>query len=109
VDADAHYVARVDQLRTETDRVVRRLHSLTRHSWESRRESVYSLLVDLADLCAAAEGTARRPVPRLADHSLPDAVSVIAGDLIEALAAAPSPARLAAAEAALRALRSEIN
>lgn len=72
----------------------------------SRADVVHHLVQRLADLAASAESADRRTVPRLDnDLALPDQLRVIAADL---LAAAPAPAHLAAADAAVQAARTAL-
>lgn len=107
VEDPATYGAELLRLERDAERLVRRLRNLTTQRWSSRRESVTALLVELADLGARAEKRESRTVPTLPDHSLPDALSVLAGDLVDALAAAPSPALLAISVQAVRRASSE--
>jgi hypothetical protein len=107
VEDPATYGAELLRLERDAERLVRRLRNLTTQRWSSRRESVTALLVELADLGARAENRESRTVPTLPDHSLPDALSVLAGDLVDALAAAPSPALLAISVQAVRRAWSE--
>jgi hypothetical protein len=94
---------------------VARLHTQVRH-WEqprwsapapagTRADLMYALVQRLADLGADAEHRPHRPVPREPDLVLPDQLRVLADDL---LAADAPPAVLAAATAAVDALRSTI-
>jgi hypothetical protein len=72
----------------------------------SRADVVHHLVQRLADLAATAESQTHRPVPRLDnDLALPDQLRVVTADL---LAAAPSPAHLAAAETALSTARTAL-
>jgi hypothetical protein len=88
---------------------VRRLLAQTGH-WETGRWSaaagsrpgtrgdvVYALVQRLADLVAAAENRAPRPVPRLPDMILADQLRVMAADLASAPVSAPALAEATAA------------
>jgi hypothetical protein len=85
VDCEPTEADRLGRLAADVDQLVRRLRSLGRSSWESRRSSVRALLGDLADISARAEGRPFSAVPDLPDHGLADAVAVISGDLLEVL------------------------
>jgi hypothetical protein len=87
----------------ELTRLIRRLSSLSGRAWSGRRDAVLGLLTGLATLDAALDGTDPHAVPALPDHGLADALAVIGGDLIEALAAHRDPAVLDRALAQLRA------
>lgn len=107
VDADREYDARVQRLAVDLDRLIRRLRSLTRHSWQSRRQGALVLIAELAELSAAAEKLLPCSVPAVPDHTLPDVVAVLSDDLLVALAARPSLELLhASAGAVERASRS---
>ena len=54
----------------------------------SRADVVYALVQRLADRAADAESRPRRPVPRTADHVLPDQLRVMSDDLLAAKASA---------------------
>ena len=68
----------------------------------TRADLVFLLVQRLADLGAEAEHRERRPVPREADHTLPDQLRVMSADL---LAADPPAALLTEAAAAVDATR----
>lgn len=102
VDADREYDARVQQLAVDLDRLIRRLRSLTRHSWQPRRGDVLTLVERLAELSAGAEHRVAQALPALSDHSLVDIVSVLSDDLLDALEAKKSPDVLSDSEAAVR-------
>jgi len=87
---------------------IERLQNRVRH-WEQARwwthkaagtrgDLVYALVQRLADLVADAERRDRRLVPREPDMVLPDQLGVMSDDL---LAAAPDPAVLSGAAAAV--------
>ena len=61
-------------VRSDLDRLVRRLRHLPPGAWPDRRAAVRELLVTLAD---------PRPVPDLPDHALADAVAVIGSVAID--------------------------
>jgi hypothetical protein len=91
-------------LAREVRRLAERVSSWTPSRWAAstasrpgtRADTVYSLVQELADLGADAEGEPRRVVPRLAhEGALRDQLRVVAADLLDA--AADRPAVLAAA------------
>lgn len=100
----------VADLTRAVDRLVRRVAHWEAPRWatvakgtppdgRTRGDLMYALVQQLADRAADAEGTHRRPVPRLDnDGVLPDQLRVVAADLA---AAAPSPVVLAESIAAI--------
>jgi hypothetical protein len=83
---DAAYEERLTLVGEELARLVKRLRSLSPAAWRVRQSAVVAALHRLAELSALAEGVPARPVPAVADHVLPDAVAVIAGDALASLA-----------------------
>lgn len=83
-------------------RLVLRLRSLSPPAWRSRRKAVVATLRRLAELSGRAEHRVLPAVPSVAVHALADAVAVVGGDAIAALAAGPDDDVLAAVVAALR-------
>jgi hypothetical protein len=88
--------------RGELARLVLRLRSLSQAAWRPRRKSVIAALARLAELSGLAEHRAVPPVPAVADHALADAVAVIGGDALAALATDPDEEILAEVVAAMR-------
>jgi hypothetical protein len=88
-----------------------RLRRWTRESWtvevgDGTRGDVTAAVVQrLADLGADAEGQPRRTVPRLADISLADQLTVMVDDLLRTA----DPAALHAATAELTSLRATLD
>jgi hypothetical protein len=70
----------------ELDRLVRRLQSLSAPAWTSRRESVIATLEQLVELTGIAEHRVMPELPELSSFALADAVAVIGGDFLAALA-----------------------
>ncbi len=71
---------------TAVDRLLHQVGHWEQPRWSanSRADAVHALAQRLADLAAAAEGRAPRPVPRDGDLTLPDQVRVMRDDLIAA-------------------------
>lgn len=83
----------IDELAVETRRLVDRVSTWTPPRWAastasgsgSRADRFYTLIQELADQAADAEGQPRRVVPRLSpDTAMPDQLRVVVADLIEA-------------------------
>ena len=89
-----------------------RLRRWTAGSWAlpaagrtgSRADAAAAAAQRLADLAADAEGRPRRPVPRLADTSLGDQLTVLLDDVLRT----DDPVALPAAAAELAALRTAL-
>ena len=82
-----------DELAVETRRLVDRVSTWTPPRWAAstasgagtRADRFFTLIQEIADAAAEAEGQPRREVPRLApDTALPDQLRVVVADLIEA-------------------------
>ncbi|HTW19089.1 MAG TPA: hypothetical protein VME70_02625 [Mycobacteriales bacterium] len=101
-DYEPAYADRLVLARGDLARLVLRLRSLSPPAWRSRRKVVVSGLDRLARLSGRAEGREVPPVPPVAVHALADAVAVIGGDAIEALAGAPDEQLLTELVAVLR-------
>jgi hypothetical protein len=95
----------VTDFATSTDRLLNQVRHWEQPRWAGRADRTFALIQLLADLAADAEGRPRRVVPRVHDMVLPDQIRVLADDL---LAAEPPPSVLAAATAAVDALRAEL-
>ena len=80
----------------DLEKLVRRLRSLSPRAWVDRRAAVREALRDLVVLNGRLEGR-RLDAPVVADHVLPDAVAVIGGDVLDALAEAQDRTGLALA------------
>lgn len=80
----------------DLDRLVKRLRTMSAVGWRSRRAAVIDLLEALADLSAQLEISATGRLPKLPDHSLADAVSVLGWDCLDNLRMAPDPGPSAA-------------
>ena len=94
------------ELAAAADRLVSRTGHWTPARWAaashtgtgSRADDVFALVTRLADACAAVEGRAARPVPRLdTDLVLPDQLRVMIADLVAA--GADDPVLMTAADA----------
>ena len=84
----------IDALATQLGRVAERLRTLSLArlqapvpGWPSRAVAARNLAQHCADVTAAIDGRAARPVPELPDLAVGDQVSVCAGDLVRALGA----------------------
>jgi hypothetical protein len=86
---DLGYDERLSLARGELARLALRLRSLSPLAWRPRRKVVVQTLSRLAELGGRAEHREVPAVPIVADHALADAVVVIGGDAIAALAAEP--------------------
>jgi hypothetical protein len=86
---DLGYDERLSLARGELARLALRLRSLSPLAWRSRRKVVVATLNRLAELAGQAEHRELPLVPPVADYALADAVVVIGGDAIAALAAEP--------------------
>jgi hypothetical protein len=86
----------------ELERLVRRLRSPSTSAWRSRRAPVEACLERLVQITAAAERRAMPKLPRIADHALADAMVVIAGEALSALAANRQASAMASMVAELR-------
>jgi hypothetical protein len=102
-DADGAYN---EQLALATDvlaRLVRRLRSLSRSAWLSRREAVEIALMRLVAITSRMEGLMPRALPSIADHALADAMAVVGGDALAGLEVTVDSSSLADVIAELRA------
>jgi crotonobetainyl-CoA:carnitine CoA-transferase CaiB-like acyl-CoA transferase len=88
--------------RGELARLVLRLRSLSPAAWRPRRKSVVIAVARLAELSGEAEQRAVPALPAIADHAFADAVAVIGGDALAALATRPDEGLLAAVVATMR-------
>jgi hypothetical protein len=106
----------IDALATQLGRVAERLRTLSLArlqapvpGWPSRVVAARALAQQCADVTAAIEGRAARPVPELADLAVGDQVSVCAGDLVRALRAGeidgPALAQVESVRTGVEALR----
>lgn len=82
----------VDALATQLGRVAERLRTLSLArlqapvpGWPSRAVAARAVAQRCADVTAAIEGRAARPLPVLSDLAVGDQVSVCAGDLVRAV------------------------
>jgi hypothetical protein len=100
--SEAGYEERLALAGEELDRLLRRLRSLSPLAWRLRRPAVVAALDRLAELSTKAEDVPARSVPAVADHALPDAVAVIAGDALASLAEWPDEDLLAGVLVTLR-------
>jgi hypothetical protein len=82
----ASFEADLAAVEADLAQVVRRLRSLSPRSWRPRRSAADALLAGLVELAARLE---RRPLdpPSVPDHVLADAIAVIGGDVVDAIAA----------------------
>jgi hypothetical protein len=95
VEAHSGYEEQLAVANDELARLVRRLRSLSRLAWLSRREAVELALRQLAEVTAHLEGSVLPALPTIADHALADAMAVIGADCIAALTAQVDPEPLA--------------
>lgn len=70
---------------TDLERLVRRLRSLSQRSWRERRAAAQAALDGLAALDARLEGR-QLDTPTVPEHALADALAVIGGDVLDAIA-----------------------
>jgi hypothetical protein len=94
--------------REDLGRLVRRLRSLSPASWRDRQAAARAALDGFVALEVQLESAPLTP-PMLATHVLPDAIAVVGGDALEAIAATADRSALATArtllESALAATR----
>ena len=102
---DLGYDERLSLARGELGRLILRLRSLSLPAWRPRRLAVIDALTRLAELSGRAEHRDLPAVPAVADHALADAVAVIGGDVVVALAADPDDGLLAEFVATVQAAR----
>jgi hypothetical protein len=88
-----------EAVRSELDRLVRRLREFSPSAWTPRRRD--AVLAVLRELAALGDGFESRQVPDLPDHALADALAVIAGDALDAAERSADPQRLATVREAL--------
>jgi hypothetical protein len=100
--ADPGYEQRLVLARGELARLVLRLRSLSPPAWRSRRKAVVDTIGRLAEMSGRAERRDVPAVPVIAVHALADAVAVIGGDAIAALADSPDEDLLTEVVTALR-------
>jgi hypothetical protein len=101
-DVGGDYRERLALANDELARLVRRLRSLSRLAWLSRRGAVETALVRLGEIAAFVEKRTAPTLPIIADHALADAMAVIGGDAIAALEAVRDQEQLAAVTVSLR-------
>jgi hypothetical protein len=88
--APGEYDERFKQANAHLDRLVRRLQSLSDAAWTSRRDPVVECLRRLVELDGVAEGLQMPRLPELASFALADAIAVVTGDVLAALADSPN-------------------
>jgi MoxR-like ATPase len=88
--AAREYDEQLAQVSAHLDRLVRRLQCLSALAWTSRRDPVLRCLARLVELDGLAERRPMPPLPDLASFSLADAITVVTGDVLAALAEVPN-------------------
>ena len=85
VTGGASFDSEVAATAAELERLVRRLRSLSRRAWKDRRPPAQTALDGLVALDAQLEQRELES-PTVADHVIPDAVALIGGDVLDAVA-----------------------
>jgi hypothetical protein len=88
--------------RDDLGRLVRRLRSLSPGGWKSRQAAAQAALAGFVALEVDLEGGPPFS-PRVATHVLPDAIAVIGGDALTAIAVATDTRALVAAQGLIEA------
>jgi hypothetical protein len=100
--AEVGYDEQLALARGELARLVLRLRSLSPAAWRTRRKATLATFARLAEISATAEHRRMPALPKVADHALADAIAVVGGDAIAALATEPDADLLSAVVATLR-------
>jgi hypothetical protein len=88
-EPEASNEERLELVREELDRLVRRLQTFSAAAWRTRQAPVVAALGRLVEISGRLENRAMPALPDLAPFAVADATSVIGGDLLTALGVSP--------------------
>jgi hypothetical protein len=85
-DSGSDHAAHLVLLADDLERLERRLRGLSTAAWRSRADVIRALLLDLIAIEATVNAASGRVCPSVPEHALADALAVIGGDVIDAIA-----------------------